>query len=163
MTPRGTGGPVTPDDLDPILVQVTIPLPIAMVYQAFIDVKQLSTWLSDGASVVPEVGGRYELRFDEEPAPFTSRGTILRLAPEHELEFEWIPSPLYEPAVRASKAGRSTVYVRFQESPEGIDVTLEHDGWPDSDPGAEARGWHFRFWDERLTELKAHLLKTAYG
>ena len=58
---------------------------------------------------------------------------------------------------------RTHVYVRLQESPEGIDVTLEHAGWGSGDEWEEARSWHFHLWDERLAELKTYLLKAAYG
>ncbi|MCI4349033.1 MAG: SRPBCC domain-containing protein [Thermoplasmata archaeon] len=151
------------DDLDAILIQVTIPLPLAMIYNSFLEAKSLSGWLCDAASVIPEAGGRYELTFDSETIPFTSKGSIVRLTPEHEVEFTWIPPPQYDAAVGAAKGHPSTVYVRFQESPEGVDVTLEHAGWPNTEDGEEARSWHFRFWDGRLTLFKEYLLKTAYG
>jgi hypothetical protein len=58
---------------------------------------------------------------------------------------------------------KTHVYVRLQESPEGIDVTLEHVGWGGGADWEEARSWHFHFWDGRLQRFKEHLLRAAYG
>ena len=150
-------------ELDPILVQVTIPLPIPMIFSAFTEAKHLSEWMCDSASVEPRVGGRYELHFDSETIPFVSAGTITRYTPELEIGFTWIPPPEFDTRLEGCPKKPSEVYVRLQESPEGIDVTLEHAGWVDNEPGQEARSWHFRIWDERLHELKDYLLKAAYG
>lgn len=150
-------------ELDPILVQVTIPLPIPMIYAAFTEAKQLREWMCDSASVEPSVGGRYELHFDSETVPFVSRGQVTRITPDLEIGFTWIPPPTFDPNPEGRKGHPSQVYVRLQESPEGIDVTLEHAGWPSTEEGEEARSWHFRIWDERLHELKDYLLKAAYG
>ena len=150
-------------ELDPILVQVTIPLPIPMIFAAFIEAKQLGEWLCDSASVEPRVGGRYELHFDSETVPFVSAGTITRFTPDLEVGFTWIPPPEFDPTPPGATHRPSEAYVRLQDSPEGIDVTLEHAGWPNSEAGEEARSWHFRIWDARLHELKDYLLKAAYG
>ncbi len=154
---------MSPPDLDPILIQVTVPLPIPMIFAAITEGKQLREWLSDGAQVDAVVGGRYELEFDSETIPFSSRGKVTRLTPDHELGFTWTPPPAFDPTPEGKPGRASEVYVRLQESPEGIDVTLEHSGWPNSEAGEEARSWHFRFWDERLHEFKEYLLKAAYG
>jgi len=149
-------------ELDPILIQVTIPLPIPMIFQALVEEKQLERWLCERAVVEPRAGGRYELTFSATTIPFTSVGTIRRITPGVELGFTWQVPPQLAGGL-AEPAGRSEVYIRLQESPEGIDVTLEHGGWTDTDDGAEARSWHFHLWDERLDELKAYLVKAAYG
>jgi uncharacterized protein YndB with AHSA1/START domain len=154
---------MAPADLDPILVQVTIPLPIPLIFAAFIEAKQLGQWMCDSASVEPRVGGRYELHFDSETVPFVSAGQITRLTPDLELGFTWIPPPEFDTRPAGGSGQPSEVYVRLQESPEGIDVTLEHAGWVNSEAGEEARSWHFRIWDARLHDLKDYLLKAAYG
>lgn len=155
---------MNPPDLDPILIQVTIPLPIPMIFAALTEAKQLGGWMCDRASVEPKVDGRYELAFESEEIPFVSRGQITRLTPEHELGFTWVPPPAFDPNPPGSPAAApSEVYVRLQESPEGIDVTLEHDGWKSGDAWEAARSWHFHLWDEALHRLKDHTLKAAYG
>jgi len=151
-----------PDEgLDPILIQVTIPLPVPMIFAAFTDAAKLTGWLCDAAVASPHVGGEYRLRFDGPPA-FESAGTITRLTPDVDIGFGWRAPPPFV-ALMNEPTPRTEVYVRLQESPEGIDVTLEHSGWGGDAAWEEARSWHFHFWDERLGRLKAYLIREAYG
>ncbi len=151
-----------PDEgLDAILIQVTVPLPVPMIYAALTAPDQLAGWLCRSARVVPRVGGDYALTFDE-PAAFESAGTVLQWTVDLDVGFTW-----YAPSDFAELMNRrptpTTVYVRLQESPEGVDITLEHAGWGAGDAWEAARSWHFHFWDERLQRLKDYLIKTAYG
>lgn len=149
------------EGLDPILIQVTIPLPLPMIHAALVDGRRLEQWLCERATVEPKVGGAYHLYFTGPPA-FESRGAITQLTPEVDVGFAWeAPPPFDELMNRPSP--RTTVYFRLQESPEGVDVTLEHGGWGSSEPWEEARSWHFHFWDERLRRLKDYLIRDAYG
>lgn len=149
------------EELDPILIQVTVPLPLAMIHGAFTEPDRLTRWMCDRARVELRLGGAYELSWDA-PEPFTSRGTITALTPEHDIGFDWQAPPPFD-ALMNRPALKTTVYVRLQESPEGIDVTLEHRGWGRGPAWEEARSWHFLLWDERLHRLKDFLLKDAYG
>ena len=148
-------------ELDPILIQVTIPLPIPMIYAAFVDPAQLKGWLAGEARVAPKVGGEYFLAF-REGTSFDSPGKVLQLTPDVDIGFSWFAPPPFAPLMNAPTP-KTQVYVRLQESPEGIDVTLEHSGWGSGEPWEEARSWHFHFWDDRLQRLKDYLIKTAYG
>lgn len=148
------------DDLDPILIQTTIPLPPAMIFAALTDAAQLAAWLQAEARIEPHVGGRYELTFRSEP-PFTSRGTVTHWTPDVDVGFTWQGPAPFEELMNGEHP--TQVYVRLQESPEGIDVTLEHTGWKSGDAWEEARSWHFHFWDEALRRLKEQTLKAAYG
>jgi len=152
---------VPEEPLDPILIQVTIPLPIPMIFAAFTDVAKLRGWLCDSAEVTAAVNGPYRLGW-KAPVAFESDGRVTRLTPDVEIGFTWTGPPEFASLMNAGTAGTS-VYVRFQESPEGIDVTLEHDGWGGSTEWEAARSWHFHFWDERLTALKEFLIREAYG
>jgi len=148
-------------ELDAILIQVTVPLPIPMIFAAFTDSGQVKGWLADGARIDPKVGGEYVLEFTGE-TPFESAGKVLRLTPDVDIGFSWgAPKPFA--ALMNAPALKTQVYVRLQESPEGIDVTLEHGGWGAGESWEEARSWHFHFWDERLQRLKDYLIKAAYG
>ncbi len=149
------------EELDPILIQVTVPLPVPMIFQAFLDPGQLSGWLASRAEVSPKVGGVYELAFDGE-TPFVSRGTILTLTPDVDVGFSWFAPPPFAKLMN-EPFPKTHVYVRLQESPEGVDVTLEHIGWGSGEAWEEARSWHFHLWDERLSRLKDFLIKQAYG
>ena len=157
----GRPGAVNSEGLDPILIQVTIPLPVPMIYTAFTDASQLKGWLADDAEVKLEVGGTYRLSFKGSPE-FESRGTVYRFVRDVDLGFSWLAPPPFAELMN-QPTPRTRVYVRLQESPEGIDVTLEHEGWGASEAWEEARSWHFHFWDERLSRLKDYLIKAAYG
>ncbi len=149
------------ENLDPILIQVTIPLPIPMVHAALVEPARLRSWLCDEAAVEPRVGGRYALRWTGTPA-FSSPGAITQLTPDVDVGFRWYAPAPYS-ALMNEPEPRTTVYVRLQESPEGIDVTLEHAGWGSGESWEEARSWHFHFWEERLQRLKDYLIREAYG
>jgi uncharacterized protein YndB with AHSA1/START domain len=149
------------ESLDPIIIQVTIPLPVEMIFAAFTDPGKISPWLGAHAEVEPHVGGTYRLSFQDDP-PFTSEGVVTHYTPSVDIGFTWQSPPAF--ASLMNRPGSLTqVYVRFQESPEGIDVTLEHAGWESGEAWEEARSWHFHRWDERLSRLKEYLLRAAYG
>ena len=148
-------------ELDPILIQVTVPLPVPMIYSAFVDPAQVKGWLADEAEISAQVGGAYRLKF-RSPTPFESAGQILQMTPDVDIGFSWYAPGEFAPIMNSPTAGTS-VYVRLQESPEGVDITLEHSGWKGGEPWEEARSWHFHFWDERLQRLKDYLIKAAYG
>lgn len=152
-------GPAEP--LDPILIQVTVPLPVAMIHGAFLDSEKLARSFCDAASIEPKVGGRYELTFRDDPA-FTSAGKLTRLTADVDVGFTWI-APTPHDRVMNDPEPRTHVYVRLQDSPEGIDVTLEHDGWGSGEAWEEARSFHFRLWDDRLHRFKEQMLRDAYG
>jgi len=152
---------VLSEGLDPILIQVTIPLPIPMIYAAFTEHDKLTSWLADDASVTAEVGGAYRLAWKGE-TPYESPGKVTRMTYGVEIGFSWFGPPPFARLMNHPEP-RTQVYVRLQESPEGVDVTLEHEGWGANESWEEARSWHFHFWDERLSRLKDYLIKTAYG
>jgi uncharacterized protein YndB with AHSA1/START domain len=149
------------DDLDAILIQVTVPLPTPMIFRAFVEPEQLAGWLKARARVEPKVGGAYDLAFEGHPT-FESRGTVQSITPDVDLGFTWQGPPEFATLMN-EPTPKTHVYVRLQDSPEGIDVTLEHVGWGSGEAWEAARSWHFHFWDERLHELKDFLIKQAYG
>lgn len=152
---------VPEEELDPILIQVTVPLPTPMIFSAFIDPPQLAGWLCDAAKVEPRPGGAYELSW-KEPPPFTSHGKITQFNQDVDLGYTWeAPDQFAELMNRPDPT--TEVYVRLQDSPEGIDVTLEHRGWRSGEAWEEARSWHFHRWDDRLHRLKDYLIRAAYG
>jgi len=149
------------DTLDPILIQVTVPLPIPMIFGAFTDPAHLTGWLSDTAEVDLRPGGKYHLGW-KEPVAFESRGVVRELTADLDFGFSWQSPPQFAELMNLPEP-KTHVYVRLQESPEGIDITLEHSGWVSGDAWEEARSWHFQLWDDRLHRLKDYLIKVAYG
>jgi uncharacterized protein YndB with AHSA1/START domain len=152
---------VTEEPLDPILIQVTVPLPVPMIFSALTVAEQLQGWLCDEAQVKAEVGGLYLLRW-KEPVAFESAGKVLQFTNDLDIGFSWFGPPSFAGLMNPPVA-KTQVYVRLQESPEGVDVTLEHSGWGSGEAWEEARSWHFHFWDDRLHQFKDYLIKAAYG
>jgi uncharacterized protein YndB with AHSA1/START domain len=149
------------EGLDPIIIQVTVPLPLPMIFQSLVDPGKLRQWLCDAATVSPTVGGEYHLKWNSPPG-FEIVGPITRLTPDVDLGFRWqAPQPFV--ALMNQPSPKTEVYVRLQESPEGVDITLEHSGWGATGAWEEARSWHFHFWEDRLGRLKDFLLRDAYG
>jgi uncharacterized protein YndB with AHSA1/START domain len=153
---------VSPDGLDPILIQVTIPLPVPMIYAAFTDSEKVRGWLADEARVSTHVGGDYHLAWTKGTTTFESRGKVTQSTPDLDIGFTWFAPPPFDRLMN-QPAPLTRVYIRLQESPEGVDVTLEHEGWGSTEAWEEARSWHFHFWDERLSRLKDYLITAAYG
>jgi len=149
------------EGLDPILIQVTIPLPVPMIYSALVDPEKLRGWLCDEAQVSLEPGAPFRLRFAEGPR-FESAGTLSQVSRDLDVGFSWGAPPQFA-ALMNGPPLRTSVYLRLQESPEGVDVTLEHSGWGSDGAWEEARSWHFHFWEDRLTRLKEYLVREAYG
>ncbi len=152
---------VLDETLDPILIQVTIPLPIPMIFAAFLDPTHLQGWLCDHATVEPKLGGHYDLTWKGE-TEFTSHGKVTQLTPDVDIGFSWTSPPEFSTLMN-EPSPRTQVYIRLAESPEGIDVTLEHTGWQSGPEWEAARSWHFHLWDDRLHRLKDYLIKVAYG
>jgi uncharacterized protein YndB with AHSA1/START domain len=152
---------VPEEGLDEILIQVTVPLPVPMIYAALVTADQLQGWLCDTARVSPQVGGEYALSW-KAPTAFESRGKVEQLTQDLDVGFSWF-APLQFAKLMNEPTPKTHVYVRLQESPEGVDVTLEHTGWGSGEEWEEARSWHFHFWEERLERFKDYLIKLAYG
>ena len=150
------------EPLDPILIQVTVPLPLPMIFGAMTVPEQMQGWLCQRATVGREVGGEYRLTFHD-PVPFESAGKIVQRTADVDLGFTWFGPPEFDALMNPGGTPLAQVYFRLQESPEGVDVTLEQSGWGSGPEWEEARSWHFHFWDDRLTRLKDYLIKSAYG
>jgi len=152
---------VVDEALDPILIQVTVPLPVPMIVSALTVSEQLQGWLCDRAQVTAEVGGQFLLAW-KSPVEFESPGKVLQLSNGLDVGFSWYGPPPFARLMN-EPSPKTQVYVRLQESPEGVDVTLEHSGWESGEAWEEARSWHFHLWDEKLHEFKDYLIKAAYG
>jgi uncharacterized protein YndB with AHSA1/START domain len=150
------------EELDPILIQITIPLPPPMIFGALVETHHLEAWLCAHAEVEPKVGGRVHLTFEGE-LPFECQGQVTHLTKDVDFGYTWTGPAAFAPILLDGDRPTTSVYVRLQESPEGIDVTLEHIGWKSGEAWEEARSWHFHFWDEALQRLKQYILKVAYG
>ena len=149
------------EELYPVIIQVTVPLPTHMIFAALTEPGSLTNWLCESAELEPRVGGKYRFRFGG-ASPFESHGTLTHFTPDVDLGFEWRAPTQFASLMNEPKPA-TRVYFRLADSPEGIDVTLEHIGWGSGEKWEEARSWHFHLWDEKLPQLKAYLIRAAYG
>lgn len=149
------------EPLDPIIIQVTVPLSLERIHASLLDPIKVGAWIGGSATIEPRIGGAYVLRLEGE-TPFVSEGRITALTTALDLGFTWQGPERFATEMNRPEL-RTKVYIRLQDSPEGIDVTLEHDGWGAGDAWEEARSFHFRFWDDRLHRMKEFLLRDAYG
>jgi len=103
-------------------IELTIPAPIAEVWQAFATSQGLSTWLTPGAVVDLRPGGEWTAHF---PGGSTGGGTILSFVPQQDLVISAL-APDRFPAVRAA---RTTVRYHLEAHGQTTHVTLTQTGW----------------------------------
>jgi uncharacterized protein YndB with AHSA1/START domain len=151
QTPGTAAKPFAADKA--LVLEVTVPAPIAAVWQAFTTSEGLSTWLTPGAVVDLREGGEWTAHF---PGGSTGGGTILSFVPEKELVMSAM-APDKFPAVRATRTR-----ARFQFEAKGNEtvVRLTQTGWKEGEEWVKAY--------EYLTVGNAQLLATlhhrfAYG
>jgi uncharacterized protein YndB with AHSA1/START domain len=117
---------------DKILVlEVTVPAPIAVVWQAFTTSDGLSTWLTPGAVVDLREGGEWTAHF---PGGSTGGGTILSFVPEKELVLSAL-APDRFPTVRAT---RTKARFQFEARGDTTIVRLTQTGWKEGDEWVRA-------------------------
>ena len=150
--PQGTvAKPIVADTA--LVLEVTVPAPIAAVWQAFTTSEGLSTWLTPGAVVDLREGGEWTAHF---PGGSTGGGTIVSFVPEKELVVSAM-APDKFPTVRAM---RTRARFQFEAKGEATVVRLTQTGWKEGEEWVKAY--------EYLTVGNAQLLATlhhrfAYG
>jgi uncharacterized protein YndB with AHSA1/START domain len=130
-----------------LMVEVTVPAPLADVWKAFTTSEGLSTWLTPGAVVDLREGGEWTARF---PGGSTGGGTILSFVPEKELVVSAL-APDKFPVVRAA---RTRAQFDFEARGSSTLVRLTQTGWKEGDEWVRAY--------EYLTVGNAQLLATLH-
>src|SRR3984885_1833917 len=130
-----------------LMIQVTVPAPLAEVWKAFTTSEGLSTWLTPGAVVDLREGGEWTAHF---PGGSTGGGTILSFVPEKELVVSAL-APDKFPAVRAA---RTRAQFNFEARGGSTLVRLTQTGWKEGDEWVKAY--------EYLTVGNAQLLATLH-
>jgi uncharacterized protein YndB with AHSA1/START domain len=144
---------------EPIVVERTYRAPIARVWRAITDEKEMPLWFFEPIrSFRPEAG--FETRFTvrNDGRDYVHAWRVTEVVPERRIVYEW----LY-PGV----PGESFVVWELSETADGTTLRLTHNGvetFPqDGDPAFRVEsgraGWNF-FLGERL---KAHVEKPAAG
>jgi uncharacterized protein YndB with AHSA1/START domain len=145
---QNTTAPMKAVAADKVLVlEVTVPAPIALVWRAFCTSEGLSTWLTPGAVVDLREGGEWTAHF---PGGSTGGGTILSFVPEKELVLSAL-APDKFPTVRAT---RTKARFQFEALGDSTIVRLTQTGWKEGDEWLKAY--------EYLTVGNAQLLATLH-
>jgi uncharacterized protein YndB with AHSA1/START domain len=130
-----------------LVLEVTVPAPLAAVWQAFTTSEGLSTWLTPGAVVDLREGGEWTAHF---PGGSTGGGTILSFVPEKELVLSAL-APDRFPTVRAT---RTRARFQFEARGDSTVVRLTQTGWKEGEEWVKAY--------EYLTVGNAQLLATLH-
>jgi uncharacterized protein YndB with AHSA1/START domain len=148
MIAQGSAKAATPAAADKVLMlEVTVPAPIAEVWKAFATSEGLSTWLTPGAVVDLREGGEWTAHF---PGGSTGGGTILSFVPEKELVLSAL-APDKFPVVRAA---RTRARFQFEAKGDSTVVRLTQTGWKEGEEWVKAY--------EYLTVGNAQLLATLH-
>jgi len=130
-----------------LLLEVTVPAPLAEVWKAFSTSEGLTTWLTPKAAVDLREGGEWTAIF---PGGSTGGGTILSFVPEKELVISAL-APDKFPTVRAT---RTRARFQFEGRGGSTVVRLTQTGWKDGEEWVKAY--------EYLTVGNAQLLATLH-
>jgi uncharacterized protein YndB with AHSA1/START domain len=130
-----------------LLLEVTVPAPLHVVWEAFTTSAGLSTWLTPGAVVNLKEGGEWTAHF---PGGSTGGGTILSFVPEKELVLSAL-APDKFPTVRAT---RTKARFQFEAKGDSTVVRLTQTGWKEGEEWVKAY--------EYLTVGDAQLLATLH-
>jgi uncharacterized protein YndB with AHSA1/START domain len=130
-----------------LLLEVTVPAPLHVVWEAFTTSAGLSTWLTPGAVVNLKEGGEWTAHF---PGGSTGGGTILSFVPEKELVLSAL-APDKFPTVRAT---RTKARFQFEAKGDSTVVRLTQTGWKEGEEWVKAY--------EYLTVGNAQLLATLH-
>jgi uncharacterized protein YndB with AHSA1/START domain len=130
-----------------LVLEVTVPAPLDVVWEAFTTSAGLSTWLTPGAVVDLKEGGEWTAHF---PGGSTGGGTILSFVPEKELVLSAL-APDKFPTVRAT---RTKARFEFEAKGGSTIVRLTQTGWKEGEEWVKAY--------EYLTVGNAQLLATLH-
>jgi uncharacterized protein YndB with AHSA1/START domain len=130
-----------------LVLEVTVPAPLNVVWEAFTTSAGLSTWLTPGAVVDLKEGGEWTAHF---PGGSTGGGTILSFVPKKELVLSAM-APDKFPTVRAT---RTKARFQFEAKGDSTVVRLTQTGWKDGEEWVKAY--------EYLTVGNAQLLATLH-
>ena len=116
------------------------------------------TWLARKAEVEPEVGGKYELFWDEsDPENNSTIGCkLLALENPHYVNFEWKGPKKYKSVINTARP-LTNVTVVFSALGLTTQVTLIHTGWRDSCDWEEARRFFGLAWSGALEKLETYV------
>jgi uncharacterized protein YndB with AHSA1/START domain len=134
--PATAATPTTAPADKALIIELTIPAPLADVWDAFTTQKGLSTWLAPNVTVDLRPGGDWIVHFPQS----TGGGTILSFVPQKEIVISAL-APDKFPAVRSA---RTHAVFTFEPRGNTTLVRLTQTGWqsgPEWDAAYEYLAW----------------------
>jgi uncharacterized protein YndB with AHSA1/START domain len=141
------------DETTRLEVRRILNAPVAAVYAAWTDEKQVSQWMAPSDAFGPteatldvRVGGRYRIvMHDADGETHRVSGTYQEVVPNRRLVYTW--------AWESTPERESRVTVEFRPSGEGTELLLTHDRFFDT----EARDKHNHGWQGCLDRFTRYL------
>jgi uncharacterized protein YndB with AHSA1/START domain len=130
----------------------------SLIWRAWTESDRITKWFAPEAVIEPEPGGRFELYFN--PSDKSSMNTkgckILSILEEEKLMFEW-KGPDAFAGLMNNDDDLTYVTVNLEDNPEGVRISLTHEGWGESGDWDQAKQWHMAAWDQMLSSLKQNI------
>ena len=143
-------------DVKTIECDVTVPAPIADVWQAWTTAEGLISFFAPAANIETKPGGAYEILFNPEAAEGNRGAEGMRFLALQEpvfLSFTW-NAPPHLPEVRGQ---RTHVEVRLEErGANQTRVRLSHGGWGTGGQWEEAFAYFSRAWEKVVLPRLVH-------
>lgn len=137
------------------------PVPIARLWEAWIDPKQAGVWFAARARIVPERGGPYELFWrPETPESDSTIGCrITAIKTLQYLAFTWRGPDVHGATMNEGEPPPPPTHVSiaFKDSPDGSRLSVSHSGFGSGEGWEAARLWHDGAWQRCLDNLEAFL------
>lgn len=143
--------------------EITIKADQQFVWWAWLRSERIIKWFAPQATIVPEVGGAFELFFDPaQPQQMNTKGcTFLSLKPYESFQFTW-KGPDQFAALMNETDTLTQVTVTLEQKEEYTHLVVEHSGWGQGEEWNKAQEWHQMAWDFSLASLKK-ALETGEG
>jgi len=145
---------------DKIIVKfIALPMETERAFTFFTDPSLVSSWLTQQAEIIPEIGGKYELFWNpnDRENDSTIGCKITAFVPNELLSFEW-KGPKQFKSFMNSADPLTHVTVSFLPAgkPDSsvTKVHLVHSGWRNTPLWDEARQWFDRAWEEAFKQLE---------
>ncbi len=137
-------------------LEVEIFSPVATVWGSWTTTDQTERWLAPRANVVFEVGGAYELFWDDDPKRDSTLGCkLLEIEPESRLVFQWQGKSEFLHMFQPPKGAPTTIEVRFAAVGEVTRVTLSQRETRDLPLWEDYDHWMAMAWEVALNGLKS--------
>jgi uncharacterized protein YndB with AHSA1/START domain len=134
--------------------EVTVPAPVAVVWQSWTTKAGIESFFAPQAEVDARVGGAFHIHFDPLGEPGMKGADDMRfmaLQPMKMLSFDWSAPP----SLPEARQQRTFVVVRLHDvDGQSTRVTLHHTGWGDGGEWDKAYAYFDKAWGNVLGNLK---------